>query len=176
MNKFKKHLFLTTLLSIVFFSFTLKIHDPEHSSTILIEQADGTWILQVNSAMTAFEYEVHSNFGENSYKTAEEFNEFVVKRLMKNISIKINNKNDVSLHNGTVKLGHETTVVFKVLGIPKKITTISFTNSIFKDIYNNQNTLIIIKKGFKKQQFLLNKKNDYTVQIKALKNQFTLQK
>jgi hypothetical protein len=57
-----------------------------------------------------------------------------------------------------VKLGLETSVVFKVVGISVKITTISFTNSNFKDITNNQNTIIIIKKGFEKQQFLINKK------------------
>jgi len=168
-------IFLTILLSILLSSFTSKIHDPQYASSILIEQEDGSWILQIHSAMTAFEHEVHTNFGKDSYKTAEEFNDIVVKHLLKNITIKINNKNGISLKNGTVKLGHETSVVFKVVGIPKKIETISFTNSNFKDIHNNQNTLIIIKKGFKKQNFLLNKKNEYHVNLKISKNQFVLQ-
>ena len=78
----------------------------------------------------------------------------------------------LNFKNGYVKLGHETSVVFEVLGIPKKVTKVLFTNSSFKDVYNNQNTLIILKKDFKKQNFLLNDSNHHRIELKVSKNQF----
>jgi len=169
------HLFAIIVLSGLFFSFSKKIHDPEHSNSILIEQGDGSWVLQIRSALTAFEYEVHTNYGKDSYKTPEEFNTLVIKHLIKNLSIKINSKHAVRLENGYVKLGHETTAVFEVAGIPKKVTNVFFTNSSFNDVYNNQNTLIILKKGFEKHHFLLNDKNKYTIDLKVSGNQFVQQ-
>ncbi len=71
-----------------------------------------------------------------------------------------------------MKLGHEASVVFEVVGIPKKVKKVLFTNSSFKDVYNNQNTLMILKKGFKKQIFLLNDSNQHSVELKVSKNQF----
>jgi hypothetical protein len=167
--------FAIIILSFLLHSFSGKIHDPAYSSSILIENDDGSWVLQINSALTAFEHEVHTNYGKDSYKTPEDFNNLVIQHALKNLSFKINTKNTVSFKNGYVKLGHEASVVFEVVGIPEKITEILFTNSSFKDIHNNQNALIILKKGFKKQRFILNDKNKYTSELKVSGNQFVQQ-
>lgn len=167
--------FVIILLSVLFFSFNKRKHDPGYSNTILIEQVDGSWVLQIRSALTAFEYEVHTNYGKDSYKSPEEFNALVIQHLIKNLSIKINKKHVLSFENGCVKLGHETTAVFEVIGIPKNITKVFFSNSSFKDVYNNQNALIILKKGFEKQQFFLNEGNKYAIELKASTNQFVQQ-
>lgn len=176
MNKktFTTRVFLTIMLSVLF-SFNVKAHDPSYSSTILIEQEDGSWVLQIHSALTAFEHEVHTNYGKDSYKTPEEFNNLVIQHLLKNLSIKSNSKNTVTFKNGYVKLGHESSAVFEVVGIPKKVTKVLFTNSSFKDVHHNQNTLIISKKGFKKQNFLLNDSNQHSVELKVSKSQFVKQ-
>ncbi|MCX6185292.1 MAG: hypothetical protein NTX74_09780 [Flavobacterium sp.] len=174
MNKktFTTHVFVIIMLSMLFFSFNKIDHDPLYSTTILIEQEDGSWVLQIYSALTAFEHEVHTNYGKDSYKTPEEFNTLVIQHVLKNLSITINSKNTVSFKNGYVKLGHEASAVFEVVGIPKKATKVQFTNSSFKDVYNNQNTLMILKKGFKKQIFLLNDSNQHSVELKVSNNQF----
>jgi len=164
--------FAILMLSVLFFSFNKKDHDPIYSNTILIEQENGSWVLQINSALTAFEHEIHTNYGKDSYKTPEEFNTLVLQHLLKNISININNKNTVSFKNGYVKLGHEASAIFEVVGIPKKITKVLFTNSSFKDVYNNENTLMILKKDFKKQNFILNNSNQHSIELKVSKNQF----
>ncbi len=163
------------ILSLLLYSFSKKNHDPLYSNSILIEHDDGSWVLQINSALTAFEHEVHTNYGKDSYKTPEEFNNLVIQHSLKNLSFKINSKNTVNFKNGYVKLGHEASVVFEVVGIPEKVTEILFTNSSFKDIHNNQNAFIILKKGFKKQRFILNDKNKYTSELKASGNQFIKQ-
>ena len=163
------------ILSSLFFSFTDLVHQPELSSTMLVEREDGTWVLQIRAALTAFEYEVHTHYGKDSYTTAEEFNALVIRHLMENISITCNGKEAVSLQKGYVKLGHEANVIFEMQGIPQKIKHVLVSNTSFKDIHDNQSALIILKKGFKKQQFKLNNKNKYTAQLKASKNQFELQ-
>ena len=169
---FTTRVFVIIMLSMLFFSFNKIEHDPLYSNSILIEHEYGSWVLQIYSALTAFEHEVHTNYGKDSYKTPEEFNTLVIQHVLKNLSIKINSKNTVSFKNGYVKLGHEASAVFEVVGIPKKVTKVLFINSSFKDVYNNQNTLMVLKKGFKKQVFLLNDSNQHSVELKVSKNQF----
>ena len=163
------------ILSTLFFSFTISEHQPEISNTMLVEREDGTWVLQIRAALTAFEYEVHTHYGKDSYKTPEEFNALVIKHLMNNISIAFNGNKAVKLQKGYVKLGHETNAIFEMPGVPKEIKKIIATNTGFKDIQDNKSALIILKKGFKKKQFLLDNNNQHTAQLKALDNQFEQQ-
>jgi hypothetical protein len=172
---FVSRLLMSIIVSTLFLSFTSAVHQPEISSTMLVEREDGAWVLQVRAALTAFEYEVHTHYGKDAYTTPEEFNALVIRHLTENISISINGKEAVSLQNGKVKLGHETTAAFEVDGIPKTIKKVSVFNSSFKDIHDNQSMLMILKKGFKKQRFSLNNKNEHTAQLKASKNQFERQ-
>ncbi len=159
------------LFSMTFIDSTFA-HQPDRSSTMVIEQADGTWLLQIKSAMTAFEYEVHQTFGEKSYSTAEEFNALVIKHLQNNIIIDFNTDGTAQLSNGMVKLGHETTVLFKVEGMPKQLNHLTLTNSSFKDIHHNQSALVIVKEGFEKQQFVLNNQNHHTAALQVGTNKF----
>lgn len=139
-----------------------------------MEQADGTWMLQVRTALAALEYEVDTRFGKHAYTTPEAFNTLVINHLIDNITLTANEKKTATLHNGQVKLGHETLAVFEVLGMPKKIKSIRISNTAFRDIYNNQGALIILKKDFSKHQFWLNETNKHTVQLKAVKKQYKL--
>lgn len=43
------------ILSTLFFSFTISEHQPEISNTMLVEREDGTWVLQIRAALTAFD-------------------------------------------------------------------------------------------------------------------------
>ncbi|MCF8244262.1 MAG: hypothetical protein K9J37_05610 [Saprospiraceae bacterium] len=47
-----------------------------------------------------------------------------------------------------MQLGHETSVVFELAGVPENFSEISVKNSSFKDISRNQSALIVLKKGF----------------------------
>ena len=163
------------LLSTLFLSFSNSAHDPELSSTLLVERNDGTWVLQIRAALTAFEYEVHTHYGKDQYATPEEFNALVVRHLMEKISITFNEKTAATLQNGYVKLGHETMAVFDMNGVPKKINKVMVSNTSFKDIHDSQSALVILKKGLNKQQFWLNTDNEHTARLKASRNQFELQ-
>lgn len=153
---------------IIFFSLllwhgTVQAHQPDLSSTILSEQGENKWVLQVRAALTCYEYEIHQHYGEGSYTTPEEFQELVIQHVKENISIHFNESDNIVLKNGIVKLGHETNAVFEVEGVPENIRTVKFKNSSFKDISRNQSALIILKTDFKQKQFVLDNSNQHTV-------------
>lgn len=148
-------------------------HQPDLSSTMLVEQADNEWVLQVRSALTAFQYEVKYHFGDSAYATPKEFQDLVLELVKENILIKFNDAN-IRLDSGIVRLGHETNVVFKVSGTPKDIETLFVKNGTFSHVSRNQSALILLKKGFQKEQFILNFKNEHTVKLIATDDKFIL--
>lgn len=155
-----------------FIAHSVTAHQADISSTVLAEQEEGHWVLQIRTSLTAFEYEIENNFGKSSYATPEEFQELVLKHIKENISINIDQESEVFLENGRVALGHETNVVFEVSGMPLEFDKLEFANSSFKNINRNQSALIVLKKGLKQSQFVLNNKNEHSVQLKVKDNQF----
>lgn len=172
---FALQIFSSIFLSVLFLSFTPIKHQPEISSTMLVEKENGKWILQVRAALTAFEYAIETHYGKDAYKTPEEFNALVIRHLSENLSITFNKNEVIELQNGQVKLGHETNAIFELSNVPKKIKKVMVTNSAFKDIHDNQSALIVLKKGFGKSQFILNNKNKHTARLGSTKNNFVLQ-
>lgn len=165
---------ILTTLSVLCISWAVHAHQPDISSTMLVEQGENKWVLQVRAALTAFEYEVENHFGKNSYATPKEFQELVLQHLQENISIQINETEIAKLNNGLVKLGHETSATFAVIGVPKNIEALVIKNSSFSNISRNQSALIVLKEDFEKDQFTLNNKNEHTVQLNAYDAKFVI--
>lgn len=153
---------------------TIEAHQPDLSSTLLVEQGKNKWALQIRAALTAFEYEIKTHFGDSSYATPEEFRGLVIKHIQENTSIVFNEANAVALQNGIVKLGHETTVSFEVVGTPETIESLVVKNSSFGKIARNQSAFIVFKEGFSKDQFTLNNDNKHTVELKVSDSKFEL--
>ena len=131
----KKYIKTIVAVALLFCATSIaKAHPTNISSIMLIEQEPGEWIVQVNTSLTAFQYEIRHAFGENSYASPEEFNELVVKHFRKHMSVKINGEK-VELTDGVVVLGHATTLGFRLSGIPESgINDISVKNEGFKNI------------------------------------------
>lgn len=159
-------------LVVICFTFVAQAHNPDLSSTALVEQSENNWVLHIRAALTAFEYEVDKNYGTGAYKTPEEFNALVLEHVKKNTSIYFNEENGIDLENGFVKLGHETSVSFEVKGLPSDLKTMQLKNSSFSDIPRNQSALVILKKGFVTDKFMLDKKNGHTANIKVSDSKF----
>ena len=163
----KKMLKMLLVLSLLIGAGQVEAHQTEFSTTILAQQATGQWVVQVRSALTAFEYEIHQHYGESSYATPQEFNELVKAYVQAHLAILVNGEQAAALGNGIVKLGHETSVTFEVTGIPDTLQSLAVTNSFFKDIARNQNALVVLKQGFSRQRVFLNNDNAHTVHFAA---------
>ncbi len=173
MKGFLKYLFLCWLISI---SIGASAHSPDVSTTLIVEESDDHWVLQIRAALTAFEYEVEYHFGAESYATPEEFQELVIQHVQKQTSIYANEIDQVQLLDGVVKLGHETSVTFKLTGIPSELKLLELTNASFKEIPRNQSALMLLKKGFEKNQFRLDRNNQHKARLKISESKFELEK
>ncbi|MGH1335556.1 MAG: DUF6702 family protein [Aureispira sp.] len=162
------------LVWVAFFVQTTAIwaHQPDLSSTVLMEQKDGSWLLQVKAALTAFEYEVETTYGAESYKTPEEFRALVLQHLQNRIILEGNGDIRLLLKDGYVQLGHETNVLFKIEGMPDSLHRIDVRNTSFEDIHHNQSALMILKESFQQQQFVLNNKNQHQAYLQVRNNRF----
>lgn len=156
-----------TLLSVLCISSQVQAHQPDLSSIILAEQGDNKWVLQVRSALTAFEYMVEEHYGASAYTTPEEFQELVVNYVRDNISIRFNEADVAVLQHGMVKLGHETNVIFQLAGTPEAVHSLMVENRSFSDIPRNKSVLIVYKEGFSKDQFTLNEDNEHRIKLKV---------
>ena len=160
-------IYITGLFSLLGYA-----HNPDASTTLLVEKKNNTWVLQISSSLTAFQQEVRTHFAETPYKTPEEFQQMVLEHIKNNLDISFNDGSKITLGQGIVKLGHETKVVFEVFGIPSDLQSIRVRNAAFKDIGRSQSALFIFKDGFSKEQFILNNDNDHTLNLKVNGNKF----
>lgn len=160
--KFTKQFILMALL---FISWGVKAHQPGVSSTVLAEQENGKWFLQIRTALTALESEVRLRFSKDSYETPEEFKEKVIEMFKETISVSFDEQ-DAVLVNPEVKLGHETIILFEFKGL-EAYQDIKVVNRSFEHIYKSKSTLVLLKKGFKKNKFFLEKENNYTVYLRT---------
>lgn len=163
----------TIFIFFLFSSFMAKAHQPDLSSTFLVEQEKGEWIVHIRSALTAFEYEVNTNFGIDSYKTPKEFKELVIEHIKENVKIQFED-DEVDLTSPMVQLGHETNIVFKIVNRPWKHGKLHIQNRAFQNINKNQSALIVQKKGLTQNQFFLNQRNNHQVSLEVKDSQIQL--
>ena len=165
----KKYMLLLVALGFSMVSFA---HNPNVSTTILVEKGNNSWVLQISASLTAFQQEIRTHFAETPYQSPEEFQQMVLEHIKNNLHISFNGGEDISFGNGAVKLGHETMVVFEVFDISADINAVLVTNTAFKDIYQNQSALILLKEGFNKERFVLDNANEHTLSLAVDGNQF----
>ncbi len=159
-------------LILLLFAGNVCAHQPDVSTTLLSQQDNNVWVLQVKASLTAYEFEVAKSFPEDVYESPEEFRELVIRHVLENISIVFDENQEAILQKPVVKLGHETNVVLEVAGVPENFSKVRFENSSFKDIHRNQSALVILKSGFSQDQFVLNNSNQHTAQLMADGTQF----
>lgn len=148
-------------------SWVAKAHQPDLSTTLLVEKGENEWVLQVRASLTAFEYEIEEHYGESSYDSPQAFQTLALEYIRDRISIIFNDSELVALKHGVVKLGHETIVAFQVDDAPRTLKTLEVTNDAFRDIPRNKVALIILKEGYSKDQFFLSNDNNHSVLLTA---------
>lgn len=168
----KKIKSLLIVLCVLCFSFKALAHQSDTSTTMLVQQKDHTWVLQISASLTAFQQEVKTHFSDTPYKTPEEFKQMVLAHIKNNIHISFNGNKEIALENGIAQLGHESKVVFKVSGIPEYIHTATIKNTSFNNIYKSKSALILLKEGFNKKHFVLNDANNHSLSLQVNGNNF----
>lgn len=164
------------ILTLLLFSLGIQAHETNLSSSVLIEQEGGNWLLQLRGSLTAFEYEIENQYGDSAYTTPEEFKNLVLHYVRDNVSIVLNNSQYIGLQNGVVNLGHETSVTFQLASPLDSIEYLTLHNGSFRNIPRNNNLVFILKNGFSKDQFSLNNENNQTIILQTKGNQFELVK
>lgn len=140
-------------------------HQADISTTMLLEKSDNNWVLQIRASLTAFQYEVKEEYGDDAYQTPEEFQNLVIQHVKSNLFILFNQQDTAIIQDAFVKLGHETQVVFTLSGVPETINSAYIKNSSFKDIHRNQSALMVLKKDFPKKHFVLNDANGHAASL-----------
>lgn len=161
MNVVKQSVLFITLL---WWSISVHAHGFDYSVVRLTETENHTWRLAITSSLDAFRKEVRLHFSKTPYTTPEEFNEQLLNHISATLSINAELKS-ISLGEGTVSLGHETSVVFTQIKLPKSAKQVVLTNGAVKDIYRHTTKLIVTPLGAEKQSFILNKSNNFTATI-----------
>lgn len=162
------------ILALLTASLSAYAHQPDLSSTILAEQSEGKWVLQIRASLTAFEYEVEARFGESAYATPEAFQELVLDHIRKEVFVRFNKGSVPALRDGAVQLGHETTVTFQLDDLPTDVTSVLIRNAAFSNILHNHSALYVVKEGFAKKQFLLSESNAHTANLRVGDREFAL--
>ncbi len=150
-------------------------HGVDISTIVLAEQDDNTWTLQITSSLDAFRKEVRFYFADTPYTTPEMFKEQLLAYCKEKLKISFDNDESVLLDNSFVKLGHETMVYFNHIKLPNDITSLKINGGVFKDISGSKARLLILKKGFERNPLMLNKNNNYTVNLLLKNKKFLLQ-
>ena len=153
-------------------SVSIYAHQPDLSYSLLSKTENGKYVLQISSSLSAFEEEIIYNYSKDAYKTPKEFKELVKKYFYKNVFLIVNEKDTLKFSNPLVLLGHETKFVVEVENIPDNIKSVYYKNTMFKDMHNNQMSVIMLVDGFPNKEYVLKNGNNQTILLEFENNQW----
>lgn len=156
------------LLSIVLLaSLTVFAHGSKSSSFFLAESLPGVWNIQVGASSAAFQYEYIALNDKKSLDNLdpEDFKQWIIDHLKNTIIIKVNGE-IISLGNGFVKLGHQTSAKILAENMPNTVESISVQNLGFsKGLKNHKSHFKVIRSGDYSEKFILNTDNKYSINL-----------
>lgn len=155
---------LILLFSLLLFSVNSQSHGFDYSVITLTEKNNNIWSLQITSSLDAFRKEVKQHYSKTPYETPEQFKMQLLEHVVSTLKIKVTG-NNLAFGTGKVRLGHETSVLFKEITIPQKSKGVQLINGALKDIYRHTTKLFVKKNGSSKKSYILNKANNYTVNL-----------
>ncbi|MGR7813432.1 hypothetical protein [Lacinutrix undariae] len=162
---YKKNIKPLLVLGVILISHITFAHQPDVSNIIISKTENGQIILQINSSLTAFQEEVIYKNGKGAYKTPEEFEALAIAHFNTSFSFIVNENDTLQFKNTKLFLGHETKLVTEIIGLPKTVNIIQLKNELFKDIHNNQSTVIFLLEGFPKEKHVLKQDNNHQIHL-----------
>ena len=147
-------------------------HSPQISTVTLVQNKDNTWTLMMGASLSAYQYALadgHINRQTNSIQAAD-FQPLLLAHLRKNIRIKANGSDTISLQNGRVVLGHETDVRFDVVGMPEQVQLLDVQQLSFAGLGQHVCILKVITQTSGSLTSVLQQDNDYAVSLARQNN------
>lgn len=139
-------------------------HQPHLASFVFSKTDDGKYVVQFVGALTGFEGEINYNYGENAFKSPEEFRALVIDYFNKSTTFSINQQK-MTFENPMVILGHETKLVAEVTDVPETVESIEFKNTFFQNTSHNQLTVLFVDSEFPKEKWVLSNKNQHRIRL-----------
>lgn len=156
-------------LSIV--SVNATAHNPNNSTFILSQGADGDYSVRLDGALTGVEAQINETYSPDAYKTAEEFQRLANEHFIKSLTLSINDQ-PIQVVNPSVQLGHATQFSAEAQGIGDTIESIDLTNTFFKDLHGNRMTVVLLSDQFPKTQYTLNDSNQHRLSLQLVDGQW----
>ncbi|MBE0441745.1 MULTISPECIES: hypothetical protein [unclassified Psychrobacter] len=156
-------------LSIV--SVNATAHNPNNSTFILSQAADGKYLVRLDGALTGVEAQINETYSPDAYKTAEEFQQLANEHFIKSLTLSINDQ-PIIVVNPSVQLGHATQFSAEAQGIDHTIESIDLTNTFFKDLHGNRMTVVLLSDQFPKTQYTLNDSNQHRLSLQLVDGQW----
>ncbi|WP_139255246.1 hypothetical protein [Hymenobacter psychrophilus] len=153
-------------------SFGSSAHQSDLSTVVISKIPEGKYVLQITSALTAFEGEVDYLYGQNAYQTPAEFNALVVRHFRRNFSLIVNESDTLRFLDPAVLLGHETKLLAEITGMPARVTSLRLRNGLFREVANNQAMLVMLADNLPTQQYVLSNDNQQQLHLQLSNGQW----
>ena len=92
------------------------------------------------------------------------------------LRVVIANNDSIRFEKPQVQLGHESTLFVELLNFPKNLSSVHISNTVFKDMPNNQCELIIMLKNIKQKQIILSIENKHEVNLEVKNGELIVSK
>ena len=169
----KKFIYIFFILLVPILS---KAHSPLISTVAIIKSKENTWSVHISASLSAFQYALIN--ADKSLQldslSSDLFQQRVIDLLRRKLRVQITGRENIILEDGIVKLGHETEVVFKLSVKENNPRSIKIKNESFLSIADHYCVVKVITPDGASSNILLEKDNEYSVEVFNSKNGYIL--
>ncbi|PKA99090.1 hypothetical protein B0O79_2788 [Flavobacteriaceae bacterium MAR_2009_75] len=161
---------------ILFCSVQINAHSAQISTMTLAQNQQKEWTLHISSSFDGFRNQLVQNFPEVKIDelSADEFQKLIIQYVKDNILINANIDFVGELKEGAIKLGHQTDMKFRIIGLPEDIKTLLVKLNGFDEKSNYNSVFKIVTQAGTSKNFVLKKANGFQVSIEKVNDKFQL--
>lgn len=163
----------------ILFLFTIvmtRAHNSQISTVSLVQNEEQIWNLYISSSFDSFKYQLISKYPDIDIDnlSAEKYQKLLLKYLQENIILTANGEKMANLHNGIIKLGHQTDLIYEVNGLPEKLTSLYLKLDGFENDSKHNSIFKIVTPQLKSKNFILKKDNEFQLSLEKANEEFQL--
>ncbi|SIS84612.1 hypothetical protein SAMN05421766_104341 [Zobellia uliginosa] len=149
-------------------------HSSQIATMTLAQDQENNWTLHISSSFNGFRSQLIQNYPDLQMDalSADEFQKLVITYVKDNILLKANSDFTGELKEGAIKMGHQTDLKFRVVGLPSALTTLQVKLKGFKQNSKHNTVFKIIDQADSSENFVIKKDNQFTVQVEKINGHF----